>query len=172
MRGSGREKIKKKITVRVPEGVDEGTSLRVSGAGDMPERGGQPGDLYVLIHMKKDVRFKRQGDDLSAELKLTFPQAVFGGEFDIPTIEGKVKLKVPAGTQPGTIFRVQSEGMPRLGRRGRGDLLVKATVVVPKTLNERQKLALRQFAQALGSSPDVQSSNTSGASGVFKKVFG
>ena len=165
-------KIKKKITVRVPEGVDEGTSLRVSGAGDMAERGGQPGDLYVMIHMKKDARFRRQGDDLFAELKLTFPQAVFGGEYDIPTIEGKVKLKVPAGTQPGTIFRVQNQGMPRLGRRGKGDLLVKATVVVPKTLNERQKLALRQFAQSLGISPDGQEPKTPDSPGVFKKVFG
>lgn len=173
-RGSGRQKVNKKITVRIPEGVDEGTSLRVAGSGDMPERGGQPGDLYVLIHIKKDPRFKRQGDDLTTELKLSFPQAVNGGEFDIPVIDGKIKLKIPPGTQPGTIMRVQGQGMPRLGRRGKGDLLVKITVVVPKNLNERQKLALRQFAQAMGTAAEAQpsSSKQTEAPGVFKKVFG
>ncbi|MFH1369312.1 MAG: molecular chaperone DnaJ [Elusimicrobiota bacterium] len=167
-KGTGRQKINKKITVRVPPGVDEGTSLRVTGAGDMPPHGGQPGDLYVLLHLKKDPRFKRQGDDLTTELKLSFPQVVLGGDFDVPTIDGKVKLKIQPGTQPGTILRVQEEGMPRLGRKGKGDLLVKINIIVPKNLNERQKLALRQFMQASGSSE----SGGANQSGVFKKVFG
>lgn len=172
-KGAGRQKLNKKITVRIPPGVDEGTSLRVAGAGDIPERGGQPGDLYVVIHIKKDQRFRRQGDDLNTDLKLTFPQAVFGGDFDVPTIDGKIKLKVPPGSQPGTIFRVQGEGMPRLGRKGNGDLLIKMTVTIPKNLNERQKLALRQFMQASGSAVSESADTASNAqSGVFKKVFG
>ena len=169
-KGTGRQKITRKITVRIPPGVDEGTSLRVASAGDVPPHGGQPGDLYVLLHIKKDPRFKRQGDDLTTELKLSFPQAVFGGDFDVPTISNKVKLKIQPGTQPGTILRVQGEGMPRLGRKGNGDLLVKITVTVPKNLNERQKLALRQFMQASGASEDAP--KDSSQPGVFKKVFG
>lgn len=163
-KGSGRTKTKSSINVRIPPGVDEGVSLRVAGAGNLPERGGVPGDLYVQIHLKKDPRFHREGDDLYTDLKLTFPQAVFGGEFEVPTLKGKIKVRIHSGTQPGTILRIGGEGFPKLGRRGKGDLLIKATVIVPKDLTERQKLELRKYAQATND-------NAEEASSFFKKVF-
>lgn len=151
-RGAGRVKGTNKVKVRIPAGVDEGTSLRVSGAGESGERGGTSGDLYVVLRLKKNDKFKRQGDDLYTELNLSFSQAVFGGEFEVDTLDSKVKLKIHQGTQPGTILRLKEKGFPHLGRRGSGDLLVKVAVVVPTTLDDRQKAALRQFAQASGES--------------------
>jgi molecular chaperone DnaJ len=164
-RGSGRKKGTNKVTVRIPPGVDEGTSLRVSGAGDMGAKGGTPGDLYVVVRLKPDPRFKRHGDDLYAEIDISYVKAVLGGESEIETLDGKVKLKIPQGTQVGTTFRVKDAGFPKLGRRGKGDLLVKSNIVVPKSLNEKQKAVLKQYAQLTGESVDD-------SSGVFKKVFG
>jgi molecular chaperone DnaJ len=150
--------------VRIPPGVDEGTSLRVAGGGDVGGRGGPAGDLYVVIHLKSDSRFKRHNDDLLADLELTFPQAAFGGEFEVKTLDGHMRLKVPSGTQPGTVFRIRGEGFPQVGTSRRGDLLVKSNVVVPKYLNEKQKTILRQYAQA-SNEPAPADDN------IFKKVF-
>jgi molecular chaperone DnaJ len=164
-RGSGTSKTTHKVTVRVPAGVDEGTSLRVSGAGDAGPKGGTPGDLYVVIHLKKDQRFTRDGDDLHTESPVSFSTAVFGGDISITTLEGSVTLKVPQGTQPGTVFRVKEHGFPKLGRRSKGDLFVKVTIEVPKNLTEKQKGALQNFAQSMGESVQAGSDN------IFKKVF-
>ncbi|MBN1622361.1 MAG: molecular chaperone DnaJ [Endomicrobiales bacterium] len=164
-RGTGQKKSSQSIKVRIPAGVDEGTSLRVAGAGDVPPKGGTPGDLYVVISLKEHPHFKRERDNLHTELKLNFPEAVFGGDFEVPAIDGKIKLKIPAGTQPGTVFRVRNEGFPHLGKRGKGDLLVKANVEVPKVLNEEQKAALRDFARASG----IKENDSSN---IFKKMFG
>ncbi|MCX5782506.1 MAG: molecular chaperone DnaJ [Elusimicrobia bacterium] len=149
-RGTGRIKGRHKVTVRIPPGVDNGTSLRVTGAGDVAGRGGTPGDLYVVIRLRSDPRFKRQGNDLYTGLTITYSQAVLGGEFEAPTLEGSVKLKIPQGTQPETTLRIKEHGFPVLGRRVRGDLYVKVNVEVPRTLNEKQKTALRQYAQSMG----------------------
>jgi molecular chaperone DnaJ len=138
------------VTVRIPPGVDNGTSLRISGAGDIAARGGSPGDLYVVIKLKSDPRFKRVEHDLHTELRISYSQAALGGEFNVPTLEGSVRMKVPQGTQPGTTLRVKEQGFPVLGRRIRGDLYVKVNVEVPRTLSEKQKAALRQFAQSMG----------------------
>jgi molecular chaperone DnaJ len=164
-RGQGRRKGVNKVTVRIPPGVDEGTSLRVTGAGDMGSKGGGYGDLYVVIHLKKDPRFTRSGDDLHSELDISFVKAALGGESEVETLGGKVKLKIPPGTQVGTTFRIREAGFPKLGRHGKGDLLVRTRIVVPKNLNEKQKAALKVFGQATGEQADE-------ASGVFKKVFG
>jgi len=164
-RGTGSKKGTNKITVRIPPGVDEGTSLRVSGAGNVPGQGGVPGDLYVVITLKKDPNFTRENDDLLTELKITYPEAVFGGDFDVPTLEGKLKLKIPQGAAAGTVFRVHNEGFPRLNKRGRGDLMVRLIVDIPKTLNFQQKQALREYARTIGIK-ETSSSN------IFKKVFG
>ncbi|MBN1822908.1 MAG: molecular chaperone DnaJ [Endomicrobiales bacterium] len=163
-RGIGRIKSKNKITVRIPPGVDTGTSLRVTGAGDAGSKGGPPGDLYVVIRLRRDPKFKRIGDDIHTEISISFTKAAFGGESEVDTIDGKVTLKVPAGTQPGTVFRVREAGFPKLGRRAKGDLLVKANVSVPRNLSEKQKKALKDFAHTMGE--DVKDS------GVFKRVFG
>jgi molecular chaperone DnaJ len=157
--------------VRIPAGVDEGTSLRVAGGGDVGDRGAQSGDLYVVIHLKGDPLFKRHNDDLLTDLDVSFPQAVFGGEFDVKTLDGRLRLKVPGGTQPGTVFRIRGEGFPEVGasHRGvRGDLLVKANIVVPKNLNEKQKVLLRQYAQAF---IEPGSGGTPGDDSIFKRVF-
>lgn len=164
-RGQGTKKSSHKVTVRIPPGVDDGTSLRVTGGGDMGAKGGIPGDLYVVIRMKHDPRFKRLGDDLFTEIDISFVMAVLGGESEIETLDGKVKLKVPPGTQVGTTFRIREAGFPKLGRRGKGDLLVKANIAVPKSLNDKQKNALKQYAQLTGE-------EYSDSHGVFKKVFG
>jgi len=163
--GQGAVKGTHRITVRIPAGINEGTSLRVAGAGDASEKGSAPGDLYVVVHLKKDPVFSREDDDLITELPLAFSHAVLGGEFAVSTIGGKVTLKIPAGTQPHTTFRVRNEGFPHIDRRGRGDLLVRTTIVIPKNLNDKQKAALHQFAQSVGE--DVP-----GSDGIFKKVFG
>ena len=149
-RGAGRVKGKHRVTVRIPPGVDTGTSLRVPGAGDAAPKGGSPGDLFVVIRLRNEPHFKRVGDDLYTDLSITYPQAVLGGEFDVPTLEGHVKLKIPQGTQPGTTLRVREHGFPLLGRRTKGDFLVRINITVPKSVNEKQKSALRNFAQSMG----------------------
>ncbi len=149
-RGSGKTKGHHKVTVRIPPGVDDGTSLRVAGAGNAGGRGGVPGDLYVVVRLKSDPHFKRKENDLYTDLSITYSQAVLGGEFSVKTLDGTVKLKIPQGTQPGTTFRVHEKGFPVIGRRMRGDLYVKVNISVPKSINDRQKTALRQFAQSMG----------------------
>ena len=159
----------KTIKVKIPQGVNDGSTLRVSGAGDAGPKGAQPGDLYVVIHLKKQPGFVREGDDLHTEIRLTFAQAALGLEYDVPVLDGKVKVKIGSGTQPGTILRVRDQGFPKLGRRGvRGDLYVKVNVNVPKSLNSEQKKALFEFAKTMGEVPkDAVQKNDS----FFKKFF-
>ena len=163
-RGGGTVKASHKLTVRIPPGVDNGTSLRISGAGDASSKGTAPGDLFVIMRVKDDPRFVRQDDDLITELNVGFPEAVLGGEFEMQTIDGKVTLKVPAGTNPNTTFRVRGAGFTRLGRKGRGDLLVRTNIFIPKNINEHQRKALEDFAKA-------SSEGGSGSDNIFKKVF-
>ncbi|HBU68890.1 MAG TPA: molecular chaperone DnaJ [Elusimicrobia bacterium] len=164
-KGTGAVKSDHKMTVRIPAGVDDGTSLRVAGAGDLAGKGSIPGDLYVVVHIKNDARFGRQGDDIVTDLRVSFPKAALGSEYEVPTITGKIKFKIPPGTQPNTVFRVKGEGFPHLGGKGKGDLLVKVVVFVPQNLNEAQKSALHQFLQASGEADSGDSGN------IFKKVF-
>jgi molecular chaperone DnaJ len=163
--GTGSKKASNQIKVRIPAGVDTGTSLRVQGAGNVPGKGGMPGDLYVVVHVKPSAKFRREHEHLFIDLSITYPEAVFGGEFDVSTIDSHVKLKVPQGTQPGTVFRVRGEGFPRLQSRGKGDLFVKLNVQVPKNLTEEQKNALREYARVSGINAGDSASN------IFKKVF-
>ena len=127
-----------------------------------------PGDLYVVISVKEHPKFKREHDDLFTELTLSFPEAVFGGDFDVPKLGGgTVRMKVPQGTQPGTVYRLRGEGFPKLNRRGaQGDLMVKVNIDVPKNLTDQQRNSLRDFARASG----IKESETK--SNIFKKVFG
>ncbi len=146
-RGTGKESKTGTIKVKIPAGVEEGSSLRVRGEGEAGERGGPNGDLYVMIHVQKDPNFEREGNNLVAEQHISFTQAALGSEISVPTLEGSVTMKVPAGTQGHTIFKLKQKGVPYLSSRGRGDLLVKIVVDVPKNLSEKEKQLLREFDQ-------------------------
>ncbi|MGC9310606.1 MAG: DnaJ C-terminal domain-containing protein, partial [Candidatus Aenigmatarchaeota archaeon] len=143
--GRGVVQKKKKVTVKIPAGVEHNSYLRVAGQGEAGLRGSQPGDLYVFVRIKPHKVFERKGDDLFCEKTLSLSQAILGGEIDVKTIEGKAKLKIPKGTQSHTIFRLKGEGMPHLRGRGRGDLLIKAVVEIPAKLTKRQEKCLKEF---------------------------
>ncbi|MDN4599843.1 molecular chaperone DnaJ [Paenibacillus sp. F6_3S_P_1C] len=144
--GSGKVRKQRKIHVRIPAGVDDGAQLRMTGEGEGGLRGGPAGDLYIVIRVKSHDFFEREGDDIYCEIPLTFAQAALGDEIEIPTLSEKVKLKVPAGTQTGTYFRLKGKGVPRLRGMGQGDQHVKVVVVTPSKLNDEQKDLLRQIA--------------------------
>jgi molecular chaperone DnaJ len=150
-RGKGIVRETSTIHINVPPGVEDGSRLRVSGEGDVGKRGGPPGDLYVLITVKPHKLFERHGSDLVYEQPVSFVQASLGDEVDIPTLGDEiVSLKIPAGTQSGTSFRIKGKGMPHLRWNGNGNLYVNAKVVVPKKLNPKQKELLKEFADISG----------------------
>ena len=152
--GQGYNRVKKDVKVHILAGINTGQQIRVTGMGERGSNGGENGDLYVVIHLKKQSGFERNGDDLYTEIKLTFAQATLGLEYDVPVLDGIVKVKVASGTQPGMVLRVREQGFPKLGRRGvRGDLYVKVNVAVPKSLNSEQKKALFEFAKTMGEVP-------------------
>jgi molecular chaperone DnaJ len=144
--GTGKVKKQRKIHVKIPAGVDDGAQLRVSGEGEAGTKGGPSGDLYIVIRVKSHDFFEREGDDIYCEVPLTFAQAALGDEIEIPTLTEKVKLKIPAGTQTGTFFRLKGKGVPRLRGYGQGDQHVKVVVVTPSNLTDEQKELLRQFS--------------------------
>jgi molecular chaperone DnaJ len=148
--GAGKVKKQRKIHVKIPAGVDDGAQLRVSGEGEGGTKGGPSGDLYIVIRVKSHDFFEREGDDIFCEVPLTFTQAALGDEIEIPTLTEKVKLKIPAGTQTGTYFRLKGKGVPRLRGYGQGDQQVKVVVVTPTSLDEQQKELLRDFARQSG----------------------
>ncbi|MDK2855825.1 MAG: molecular chaperone DnaJ [Bacillota bacterium] len=160
--GSGRVRRSRRITVRIPAGVDTGARLRLAGEGEAGRFGGPPGDLYVLITVRPHRLFTRQGDDLFTEVKLNIVQAALGAEIEVPTLEGKAKLTIPEGTQTGTRFRLRGKGMPHLRGHGRGDLHVAVTVETPTQLNERQRELLRELGKTLGDKAEEK--------GFFRKV--
>jgi molecular chaperone DnaJ len=124
-RGTGKVKKQKKINVNIPKGVSDGTRLRMTGEGEVGENGAPRGDLYVDIHVNEHDIFERHNDDLYCQVPISFPTVVFGGEIDVPTLDGTVKMKVPEGTQSGKIFRLRAKGVPHLNYSGRGDQLCK-----------------------------------------------
>lgn len=146
-RGSGRIEKEKSLEVKIPAGVEMGSRLRVSGEGEAGVNGGPSGDLFVVIHVKEHDVFERQGANLYSAVPITFAQAALGAEISVKTLDGEETLKVPAGTQTGTIFRIKSQGMPALGGRGRGDLFVAVTLITPKTLTKEQRKLLEQLAE-------------------------
>ena len=149
--GRGKVRIARKIKVKVPAGVDNGIRLRVSHEGDAGERGGPRGDLYVVIYVKEHKLFRRHNNDIYCDIKVSFTQAVFGAEIDVPTVDGKVKMKIPEGTQSGKVFRLRGKGVPDLlSGSGKGDQLARVNVDVPRRLTEEQKRLLKEFARTLG----------------------
>jgi molecular chaperone DnaJ len=145
-RGQGRKEKTSKIKLRIPAGVDTGSRLRSGGNGAAGWRGGPSGDLYVILHVRAHEMFQRDGDDLLCEVPVSFVQAALGAEIDVPTLDGKASVKVPAGTQPGTIFRLKGKGIKNIQGYGHGDLHVRINVEVPTHLTAAQKAKLQEFA--------------------------
>ena len=164
-RGGGRVTVSEPITVKIPAGVQEGTALRVTGAGQAGAQGAPTGDLFVVIHQESDPRFERRDDDLLTEQKISITQAALGAEMEVPAIDGKVTLRIPPGTQTGTVFRVRERGIQHLGGRSKGDMLVKILVEVPQRLNDKQKELLKELAASFGE-------ETAKDDSFIKKVFG
>ena len=149
-RGSGRVEGKKRLQVRVPAGVEDGMRLRVSGEGEAGLSGGPPGDLYVVMSVAEHSLFTREGPDLLCEVPVLFTQAALGAEIDVPTLEGRVKLKIPEGTQSGRTFRLRGKGVPSVGSPARGDLHVRIFVEVPSRLTGKQRALLEELAAESG----------------------
>jgi molecular chaperone DnaJ len=158
--GEGAIRRKKELEITIPAGVEEGMRLRVRGEGEIGQNGGPPGDLYVVIHFKEHKLFVRKGNDLHLTLPISFTQAALGDEIEIPTIDGKAKLTIPAGTASETIFRMRDKGMPVLNTYERGDQMVKVKIEVPKKLSKKQIELIKKLDE------EKPSNN------FFKRVFG
>ncbi len=137
------------MQVKIPPGADEGQSLRLRGEGNAAQSG-RPGDLYVRIHLRPHPEFKRQGDNVLYETRISFPKAAIGGELEVPCIDGKARVKIPAGTRAGTVFRLEGKGFPHVEGYGKGDELVRVDVDIPHDLSRRQREILEEFARETG----------------------
>ncbi|MBE1553703.1 molecular chaperone DnaJ [Sporosarcina limicola] len=157
--GAGKVTKRKKIKVTIPEGVDDGQQLRVSGQGEPGHNGGPAGDLYIVFRVREHKKFIREDDDIYLELSLSYPQAALGDEIEVPTVQGNVKLKIPAGTQTGTRFRLKGKGIKNVHGRGIGDQHVIVKVLTPKKMTEKQKELMREFAAIGGDTPEEYSSS-------------
>jgi len=149
-RGDGRAETTTRIKLKIPAGIEDGSRLRSGGNGEAGVRGAASGDLYVVIHVREHAVFARDGDDLFCEMPVAFVTAALGGEVSVPTLEGKAALKIPAGTQNGTVFKLRGKGMPHLRGSGQGQLLVRAVVEVPTKLTSEQRRKLEEFAESCG----------------------
>ncbi len=154
--GKGKVRRRKKINVKVPAGIDDGHQLRLAGQGEAGINGGPPGDLFIIFNVRPHEFFVRDGDDIYCEMPVTFAQVALGDEIEVPTLTGKVKLKIPAGTQTGTSFRLRNKGVPNVHGRGQGDMHVKVRVVTPTNLSEREKELIREFSKMSGGQPNEQ----------------
>jgi len=148
--GEGRVEKNSRIKLKIPAGIEDGSRLRSLGNGEAGLRGGPHGDLYVVIHVREHELFQRDGDDLYCEVPISFAVASLGGEIKVPTLHGKASVKVPAGTQNGTVFRLRHKGTPNLESKHEGDLYAKVVVEVPTKLNAEQKQKLEEFAELCG----------------------
>ncbi|HEV7903212.1 MAG TPA: molecular chaperone DnaJ [Pyrinomonadaceae bacterium] len=146
-RGAGRVERERQMEVKVPAGVETGSRLRITGEGEGGASGGGAGDLYVVIHVKEHEQFERQGSNLYAAVPVTFAQAALGSEIMVKTLAGEQPLKIPAGTQTGTVFRLKGHGMPVLGGRGHGDLFVSVALRTPTTLTREQRRLLEELSK-------------------------
>lgn len=162
--GEGRAEGISRIKLKIPAGIEDGSRLRSTRNGEAGIRGGPPGDLYVVIHIKAHEVFEREEDNLFTEIPIAFTTAALGGEVTVPTLEGRASLKIPAGTQSGTVFKLRGKGVPTLSSTQRGDLLVRALVEVPSKLNSEQRKKLEEFAELCGDE------NTPLHQGFFEKA--
>ena len=149
-KGKGRVKKKKTIEVDIPAGVFNGAQMSLRGEGDLGHKGGPRGDVMVVIRVQAHKEFQRDGNDIFLEMPISYSQAVLGADVDVPTLDGKVQFKIPAGTPSGKQFRLKGKGVPVLNGYGRGDQYVRVFVEVPTNLNSKQKSALKEFAATMG----------------------
>ncbi len=163
-RGQGRKRVLRKISVRVPPGIETGGRLKISGEGEAGIQGGPRGDLYVVIQVESHSFFTREDDDVVCEVPVPLTLAALGGEVEVPTLDGRVTMKIPAGTQSGKVFRLRGKGFPNLRGLGSGDQLVAVQVEVPVKLNGKQKKLLEEFGQ-LGNED-----NYAGVKAFYQKV--
>ncbi len=144
-KGQGRVLKQRSKEIEIPAGVEDGMRVRLADAGEAGAHGGPQGDLYVVLHVKEHAFFEREGKDLHCVLPISFPQAALGAELRVPTLDGEHTLKVPDGTQSGTVFRIKSKGVPVLNGRGKGDLFVEVRVQTPSKLTKREKELLHEL---------------------------
>lgn len=170
-RGVGRERRRRKIMIKIPAGVEEGSQIRLSGEGDVGVGGGPPGNLYIALSVQKHKLFQREGDDILYELPINFAQAALGAEIEVPALEGKASIKIPPGTQTGKTFRLKERGVPHLRESGRGDQLVRIRVVTPRSLNEQQRKLFQELAKSLGKA-EIGSEEGEGFFERVKNAFG
>ncbi len=149
--GSGLMRKRRRITVKIPSGIDEGYQLRLRGEGEYSSSTSEPGDLYVLVHVRQHPQFVREGDDLWHIAMITYPQAALGADISVPTLEGSTLVKVRPGTQVGDVITLRGKGMPRFRGYGKGDLFLRIGIHVPEKLTASQKALLEQLAKEFGS---------------------
>ena len=171
-RGTGREKHQRTISVRIPAGVDSSSQIRLSGEGEAGTKGGGPGDLYITLTIRPHEFFTRDGDNILFELPVNFAQAALGAEVEVPTLEGTTKLKIPAGSQAGQVFRLKAKGFSHLRGRGRGDQLVILVVVTPDSLNKKQRQLFEELAGSFGSDSMAPLGKDKGLLSRLRQVFG
>ena len=147
--GTGRVEIRKKIEIRIPAGVEDNMRLRVASEGEAGEKGASSGDLFVVVHINENELFERHGNDIYLEVPLSFGQAALGDDVVVPTLDGEAKLKIPAGTQTDTIFRMKGKGIPDIEGGGSGSQLVKVIVQVPKKISKKQKELIKELEKGL-----------------------
>ncbi len=156
-KGTGRENRQRNISVKIPAGVDDSTQIRLNGEGDAGTRGGPAGNLYIILSVLNHEFFTRDGDNILCELPINFAQAALGTEVEMPTLDGNAKLKIPAGSQAGTVFRLKGRGISHLHRRGGGDQLVTLLVVTPDSLTKKQRQLFEELANNLSPAKKQQS---------------
>ncbi|MEM8642593.1 MAG: molecular chaperone DnaJ [Cyanobacteria bacterium P01_G01_bin.54] len=166
--GAGRKQETKKLKITIPQGVDNGTRLRVAREGDAGARGGTPGDLYVYLFVEDDADFKRDGVNILSEINVSYLQVILGCKLPIETVDGEVELTIPPGTQPNTVLKLEDRGVPQLGNPvSRGDHLITVKVVIPSRVNAEERELLMQLATIRGESADKEG----GLEGLLGKMF-
>lgn len=165
-RGTGTKTVSKTLEVSIPAGIDNGQKIALHGMGNAGRNGGQSGDLYISVQVRPHPLFERNGFHIYCEIPITFPEAALGAELRIPTLEGETTFSIPEGTQTGKAFTIKGKGIPYCNGKGRGDLIFKVSVEVPKGMTEEQKVALRHFADVCGKGTYKQNES------FFSKIFG
>ncbi len=148
-KGGGKVKVKRKLAVIIPAGVDENYRMRLSGEGQAGVYGGSPGDVYIAFSIKPHEFFVREGNDIICELSINFAQAALGGNIEVPTLDGPTMLKIPPGTQNGKVFQLKGKGVSRVDGKGRGDQLIQVRIITPQSLDEKQKKLFEELARTL-----------------------